>query len=110
MVERIRMWRRMWSEQAVRVVEVVVEVVMDRGCCLGGTDPVRTEREDGVGEGAGVERLAGQQRVELQLAGQPVVQQQGGEAEQGLHPDGQETSRSPGHCRTEKLSGARPCL
>ena len=87
------MWRRMWSEQAVREVEVVVEVVMDRGCCLGGTDPVRTEREDGVGEGAGVERLAGQQGVELQLAGQPVVQQQGGEAEVGRHGSGHQLRR-----------------
>lgn len=49
----------------VREVEVVVKDIMDRGRGLGGGDTVRTEREDGVGEGAGVESLAGQERVEL---------------------------------------------
>ena len=43
----------------------MVKTIMCRGCRLSGGDTVRTEREDRVGEGTGVESLAGQEGVEL---------------------------------------------
>ena len=46
-------------------VKVMVKTIMCGGCRLSGGDTVRTEREDRVGEGTGVESLAGEEGVEL---------------------------------------------
>ena len=82
-VQDIRMqWIRMMRSvvtmdypRRMRKENVVVNVFMYGGSCLCCSDSIGTERNDWVGEGVGVESLAGQQRVDLRLGCQSVVQQ-----------------------------------